>query len=56
MTATAIMPSANLGTPETYLDTDRQQGFAQQLLRGVHQYAGVQSPRSTSSRCRDGGG
>ena len=45
MTATAIMPSANLGTPETYLDTDRQQGFAQQLLRGVHQYAGVQSPQ-----------
>ena len=45
MTATAIMPSANLGTPETYLDTDRAQGFAQKLLRGVHQYAGVQSPQ-----------
>jgi cytochrome c biogenesis protein CcdA/thiol-disulfide isomerase/thioredoxin len=45
MTATAIMPSANLGTPETYLDTDRQQGFAQQLLRGSHDYAGVSQPQ-----------
>jgi cytochrome c biogenesis protein CcdA/thiol-disulfide isomerase/thioredoxin len=45
MTASAIMPSANLGTPETYLDIDRQQGFAQRLVRGAHQYSGVQSPQ-----------
>ena len=41
MTATAIMPSAGLGTPETYLDPQRAQGFAQPLEPGVHFYPGV---------------
>ena len=45
MTATAIMPSAGLGTPETYLDDQRSQGFAQPLQRGVHFYAGVANPQ-----------
>jgi Thioredoxin like C-terminal domain/AhpC/TSA family len=46
MTATAIMPSANLGTPETYLNPDRGQdeGLAQPLTPGRHFYAGVDSP------------
>jgi cytochrome c biogenesis protein CcdA/thiol-disulfide isomerase/thioredoxin len=43
MTATAIMPSAQLGTPETYLNPDRAQGFATALKSGVHQYTGVSS-------------
>jgi cytochrome c biogenesis protein CcdA/thiol-disulfide isomerase/thioredoxin len=41
MTATAIMASAGLGTPETYLDTQRQQGFVTQLFPGTRQYPGV---------------
>jgi cytochrome c biogenesis protein CcdA/thiol-disulfide isomerase/thioredoxin len=41
MTATAIMPSAGLGTLETYLDTERQQGFLEPLRPGVRQYPGV---------------
>ena len=41
MTATAITPSANLATPETYLDPERAQGFAQPLEPGVHSYTGV---------------
>jgi cytochrome c biogenesis protein CcdA/thiol-disulfide isomerase/thioredoxin len=41
MTATAIMPSAGLGTPETYLDTQRQDNFVQQLRPGIKQYPGV---------------
>ncbi len=45
MTATAIMPSAGLNTPETYLDDQRSQGFAQPLQRGVHFYAGVSNPQ-----------
>jgi cytochrome c biogenesis protein CcdA/thiol-disulfide isomerase/thioredoxin len=45
MTATAIMPSAQLATPETYLNPDRAQGFAQQLQPGTHFYAGVTSPQ-----------
>jgi cytochrome c biogenesis protein CcdA/thiol-disulfide isomerase/thioredoxin len=44
MTATAIVPSAQLATPETYLDPSRAQGFAQPLQRGVHDYAGVPNP------------
>ena len=51
MTATAIMPSTSLGTPETYLDDQRSQGFAEQLRPGVSFYAGATEPRrSTSSR------
>ncbi|MDQ6817516.1 MAG: cytochrome c biogenesis protein DipZ [Actinomycetota bacterium] len=41
MSAHAVMPAANLGTPETYLSPDRAQGFAQPLQAGVHSYGGV---------------
>jgi hypothetical protein len=42
MSATAIMPSAGLGTPETYLDTERQQGlFVSPIQSGVRNYAGA---------------
>jgi len=44
MTATAIMPSSNLETPETYLNPQRDQGFAQPLKAGQHFYPGVNSP------------
>jgi cytochrome c biogenesis protein CcdA/thiol-disulfide isomerase/thioredoxin len=40
MTATAIMPSAGLGTPETYLDDQRQQGFVNPIESGVRTYHG----------------
>ena len=43
-TAHAILPSRNLQTPETYLDDQRSQGFAQALRPGVHFYAGVAHP------------
>ena len=38
MNAHAIMPSTNLGTPETYLNPQRSQGFVQPLTPGVHVY------------------
>jgi cytochrome c biogenesis protein CcdA/thiol-disulfide isomerase/thioredoxin len=38
MTARALTPSANLGTPETYLDPQRSQGFVAPLLPGLHDY------------------
>ena len=46
MSAHAIMPSANLQTPETYLDPEREQPgqFAQPLRQGVHFYPGVLDP------------
>ncbi len=44
MTAHAITPSANLETPETYLNPQRAQGFAQPLKAGQHFYPGVISP------------
>jgi cytochrome c biogenesis protein CcdA/thiol-disulfide isomerase/thioredoxin len=44
MTAHATLPSAQLATPETYLNADRAQGFAQPLRRGVHFYPGVRNP------------
>jgi cytochrome c biogenesis protein CcdA/thiol-disulfide isomerase/thioredoxin len=44
MTASAIMPSAGLNTPETYFDPERAQGFAQPPQSGVHSYAGVTNP------------
>jgi cytochrome c biogenesis protein CcdA/thiol-disulfide isomerase/thioredoxin len=44
MTATAIMPSSGVGTPETYLNDQRAQGFAQPLQSGVHSYSGVGTP------------
>ncbi|MBV8220804.1 MAG: redoxin domain-containing protein [Solirubrobacterales bacterium] len=44
MTATAIMASAGLGTPETYLDTQpRQQDFATKLFAGNRDYPGASS-------------
>ncbi|HUA43729.1 MAG TPA: cytochrome c biogenesis protein CcdA [Solirubrobacteraceae bacterium] len=43
MTATAIMASAGLGTPETYLDTQRQQGFVTPIESGVRNYQGAKS-------------
>jgi thiol-disulfide isomerase/thioredoxin len=44
MTAGAIMPSAGLDTPETYLDAERGSGFAQPLRSGAHFYAGLRTP------------
>jgi cytochrome c biogenesis protein CcdA/thiol-disulfide isomerase/thioredoxin len=44
MSATAMRPSTNLGTPETYLDPQRDEGFAQKLQGGTHFYAGVDAP------------
>jgi hypothetical protein len=44
MTATAIMPSSGLATPETYLDPARAQ-LAQKLQKGTHDYPGVTHPR-----------
>jgi len=41
MTATAIIASAGLGTPETYLDTQRQQGFLTRLFPGIRDYPGA---------------
>jgi thiol-disulfide isomerase/thioredoxin len=41
MTAGAIIPSGGVATPETYLDPQRGQGFAQPLTAGVHSYPGV---------------
>jgi cytochrome c biogenesis protein CcdA len=41
MTATAIMPSAQLGTPETYLGWGRSQDFVQPIRSGVHSYPGA---------------
>jgi cytochrome c biogenesis protein CcdA/thiol-disulfide isomerase/thioredoxin len=43
-TAHAILPSSKLGTPETYLDFHRAQGFAPKLRQGVHTYPGVSHP------------
>jgi hypothetical protein len=44
MTAHAIVPSAQLATPETYLNSDRAQGFAVPLRAGIHSYPGLASP------------
>jgi hypothetical protein len=41
MSAHAILPSAGLATPETYLGADRAQGFAQRLRTGTHYYRGA---------------
>jgi thiol-disulfide isomerase/thioredoxin len=46
MTAHAITPSSALGTPETYLNPDRAQGFAQPLKLGVNFYPGVVAPHA----------
>jgi cytochrome c biogenesis protein CcdA/thiol-disulfide isomerase/thioredoxin len=42
-TAHAIIPAAQLATPETYLDSERAQGFVQSPQSGVHTYAGASS-------------
>jgi hypothetical protein len=39
MTASAVLPSSNLGTAETYLDPQRAQGFATPPIPGVHKYS-----------------
>ncbi len=44
MTAHAMIPSGGLATPETYLDYQRAQGFAQPPQSGVHFYPGVTAP------------
>ncbi len=41
MSAHAILPSTGLDTPETYLGTDRAQGFVPPIRAGVHSYPGV---------------
>jgi cytochrome c biogenesis protein CcdA/thiol-disulfide isomerase/thioredoxin len=46
MTASAIMASAGLGTPETYLDTQRAQGFVTKLSAGNRDYPGASGPLS----------
>jgi cytochrome c biogenesis protein CcdA/thiol-disulfide isomerase/thioredoxin len=46
MTANAIMASAGLGTPETYLDTQRAQGFVTKLSAGNREYPGASGPLS----------
>jgi thiol-disulfide isomerase/thioredoxin len=43
MTAHAIMPSSGLETPETYIDPQRSQGWAQPLKYGTNTYSGVSS-------------
>jgi len=44
ITAHAMLPSTGLATPETYLNSERSQGFAQTLHGGVHFYPGVLEP------------
>ncbi len=44
ITAHAVLPSTGLATPETYLNSERSQGFAQTLQGGVHFYPGVLDP------------
>jgi thiol-disulfide isomerase/thioredoxin len=41
MSAHAEVPSAQLATPETYLDPKRAQGFVTPLVRGTHVYPGA---------------
>ena len=49
MTATAIMPSAGLGTLATYLDTQRQAGFLTRLQPGTRDSPSVTGPLAPSS-------
>ncbi|HTX47335.1 MAG TPA: cytochrome c biogenesis protein CcdA [Solirubrobacteraceae bacterium] len=39
MTAHAILPSSELGTAETYLNPEREQGFSTTFTSGVHTYS-----------------
>lgn len=43
MGAHAILPSAGVQTPETYLGSDRAEGFVPRLEPGVHSYPGLAS-------------
>jgi cytochrome c biogenesis protein CcdA/thiol-disulfide isomerase/thioredoxin len=45
MSAHAIIPSAKLATPETYLNSERDMGFAEPLRNGTHSYAPVVNPQ-----------
>ena len=45
ITAKALTPTAQLATPETYLNSDRAQGFATPLQPGTHGYPGVGAPQ-----------
>ncbi len=44
MSASALMPSAGLATPETYLNDQRASGFAEALKGGVSSYPGIAKP------------
>jgi cytochrome c biogenesis protein CcdA/thiol-disulfide isomerase/thioredoxin len=44
MSAHAIIPSTRLATPETYLNSERNQGFAEPLRTGTHSYPPVVNP------------
>jgi cytochrome c biogenesis protein CcdA/thiol-disulfide isomerase/thioredoxin len=44
ISAHAIIPSTNLATPETYLNSERAQGFADPLRNGIHAYPPVVNP------------
>jgi cytochrome c biogenesis protein CcdA/thiol-disulfide isomerase/thioredoxin len=43
-TAKAITPSAEIGTPETYLNPERDEGFTQSIKSGTQTYKGTTSP------------
>jgi len=43
MTAHAITPSTDLGTPETYLNPQRESGFIEPFAAGTNNYVGVQT-------------
>jgi cytochrome c biogenesis protein CcdA/thiol-disulfide isomerase/thioredoxin len=45
MSAHAIVPSTRLATPETYLNSERDMGFAEPLRNGTHSYAPVVNPQ-----------
>ena len=52
ITATAVIPSAQLATPETYLDDQRARGFAVPLRAGTHSYAGLAHPAANEFALR----
>ncbi len=52
ITATAVMPSAQLATPETYLDDQRDRNFAVPLRAGTHSYAGLAHPAANEFALR----
>lgn len=37
-TAKAVLPSASIGTPETYLNAERDEGFVEPIQSGTHSY------------------